>query len=779
MDTVEKILGSFTQYNGMNSIKQDQLLAKLKDSTPETADYNTTQLLDILHNICYNLKFENYYYLELADKIFYYNIRSKVLESIYLCLGYTTNTVADAFIELTKKLTQEKYLSISYCKRVLDYEEVVRDLLVSTQVDLIKTVGYDLIYNKYATRYPLPSSQHTMIDTPIETIEFIFMRVAISLSKTANQIRDIYKNLCKFCIMFGTPILVNAGKITGQLCSCFVLELNDSIKSITACYRDAGLLLASMGGVATHLTEIRCKGQRIKSCGAPAAGISSIVSVINQVSKAFNENKRRTTLSACYLETWHAEFEMMLDFVEPHHQLDKVFFGVWRNDEFMRCVKHKQPWYFMSPDDCPDLVEAYDEEFQYSWIDQPDPVKHRFTWLYRKYIQQGKYRYKIDNAGTLYRDLLHKLLDRGRPYICNKDAINRSSNHKNLGTIKSSNLCTEITEYKDKNHTAVCNIESIVLPYLVKNGKMNYKKLRKMVHIAIQAGNNIIDMNHYLTNASRRGNHLTRPIGLGVQGLAEVFTLYGYSFDDPQAKDLSEEILEAIYYYALEESCRLASMYGTYPAYKGSPISQGIFHFEMIDYKHHGLSQPKLVQDWELLRANILKHGVRNSLMVALMPTSSTSVITGVTPCFEPYGGMIYKRKIISGEFIMVNHYLAKDLISRGQYTSDILYKIIESETGGISHIQEIDPDIRHKYKSAYEIDPISIVDHNIKRTPFVDQSQSTNLFLNSSTAVKNLQQCDAYSWRSGAKTSSYYVRVMMPSTNQRLYMPTCKTCSG
>ncbi len=488
-----------------------------------------------------------------------------------------------------------------------------------------------------------------------------------------------------------------------------------------------------------------------------------------------NTHGIRKGTHAIYLTPTHSEIREFLDwFKVSNGRGDRSLFpAMWIPDEFFRCVKENKPWKLINPHHHQDLQDLYDSEFSDDWIDTPDPIKHAFTYAYRQIND-----YEEVSALELYVLILKQILKDGVPYMLYKDAINRANNHNYLGTIRGSNLCAEIVQYKDINNIAVCNIASIILPENTTNGIIDEHKFAASMATIVGALNKVIDINLYPAEGTEFNNINERPMGIGMQGFAELVCMYGYAYDSKEAYELSEYVAELMYYHAIDASCELAKIYGTFKGFNQSYLGKGKFNWELYNdqtYKHK--TSPRL--DWESLRHKVLTHGTRNSMFIAYMPTGTTSGLTGYTPCFEPFNGMIYKRKSNVGEYMMINKMLVRELNARKLYYRDnIVNAILSSPDGGIGNVEGIPDDIKQKFKTAYEIDNDSIVQHAIYRTPYCDQSASMNLFLKKAS-TKELSQLLINGWKGGLKTGSYYTRVMTTVTSQKISNFGCETCTS
>jgi ribonucleoside-diphosphate reductase alpha chain len=577
------------------------------------------------------------------------------------------------------------------------------------------------------------------------------MRVAIGIHK--NDLASAYKTydlMSQGFFTHATPTLFNSGTRTPQLSSCFLISMHDdSIQGIYKTLSDVAQISKNAGGIGIHIHNIRGTGAYIKGTNGNSNGIVPMLRVFNETARYVDQGGgRRKGSFAVYLEPWHCDVEDFLNLRKNHGKEElrarDLFLALWTPDLFMERVKENGNWTLFSPDEAPGLSDVYGDEFKN---------------LYLKYESQNKGR-KIIKAQDLWYKIIEAQIETGVPYILYKDAANKKSNQKNLGTIKSSNLCTEIIEYSDSKETAVCNLASIALPKFIipgKKPKYDFNALKDIAYTCTFNLNRVIDVNYYPTKETKASNFKHRPIGIGVQGLADTFAIMKIAFDSEEAKQLDRDIFETIYYGAMEASVDLAEKEGAYESFNGSPLSQGLFQFDLWNEK------PSDRWDWESLRARVIKSGARNSLLLAPMPTASTSQILGNTECFEPFTSNIYIRKTLSGEFPVVNKHLVKDLVKLDLWSESLRDKIIINN-GSIQEIEEIPSDIKAVYKTAWEMSQKIIIDHAAIRAPFICQSQSMNLFVQDANFAK-LSSAHFYSWDKGLKTGSYYIRTKAATT--------------
>lgn len=578
----------------------------------------------------------------------------------------------------------------------------------------------------------------------VERPQHMLMRVAVGIHKhDIDAAIQTYDLMSEKWFTHATPTLYNAGTPKAQLSSCFLLTMkDDSIKGIYDTLKNCAEISQSAGGIGLSIHNVRAKGSYIKGTGGESNGLVPMLQVFNSTARYVDQGGgKRKGAFAIYLEPWHADIFDFLDLRRPHGKEEMkardLFFALWIPDLFMKRVKENGKWSLMCPNECPGLCDTYGDEFEA---------------LYTKYEAEGKFRKQI-NAQELWFHILDAQTETGNPFMLYKDHVNRKSNQKNLGVIRSSNLCTEIVEYTAPDEVAVCNLASINLSRFVDTEKrtFDFEKLREITYIVTKNLNKVIDINYYPVEEARKSNMRHRPVGLGVQGLADVFLMLRHPFESDEARILNTNIFETIYYAALCASKDLAKIEGAYESYQGAPISQGQFQFDMWNVT------PSNRWDWETLRQEILQYGVRNSLLVAPMPTASTSQILGNNECFEPYTSNIYTRRVLSGQFLVVNKHLLKDLIELELWSEEMKNAII-ANNGSIQSIEGIPQEIKDLYKTAWEIKQRAIIDMAADRGAFIDQSQSLNLFMESPN-YKKLTSAHFYAWEKGLKTGMYYLR--------------------
>jgi ribonucleoside-diphosphate reductase alpha chain len=578
----------------------------------------------------------------------------------------------------------------------------------------------------------------------VERPQHMLMRVAVGIHlNDMESVIETYDLMSKKFFTHATPTLFNAGTPKPQMSSCFLLTMkDDSIDGIYDTLKQTAKISQSAGGIGLSIHNVRATGSYIRGTNGTSNGIVPMLRVFNDTARYVDQGggKRKGSF-AIYLETWHADIFEFLDLKKntgkEEMRARDLFFAMWTSDLFMKRVQEDTNWTLMCPNECPGLCDVYGEEFEA---------------LYTSYEAQNKGR-KTVKARELWEKILESQIETGTPYMLYKDAANRKSNQKNLGTIRSSNLCTEIMEYTAADEIAVCNLASISLPMFVENGEFNHQLLFNVTKRVTRNLNRVIDRNYYPVQEAENSNLRHRPVGLGVQGLADAFILLRMPFTSDEAKKLNQEIFETLYFAAVTASMEEAKVEGPYSTFKGSPISEGEFQHNLWNIKDEELSGR---WDWKALRKDVMKHGVRNSLLVAPMPTASTSQILGNNEAFEPYTSNIYTRRVLSGEFIVVNKHLLEDLVKRGLWTEDLKQQLMRNN-GSVQDL-DIPQDLKDLYKTVWEMSMKDIIDMSRHRGYFIDQSQSLNLFMQDANYAK-LTSMHFYAWQSGLKTGMYYLR--------------------
>jgi len=598
---------------------------------------------------------------------------------------------------------------------------------------------YDYFGFKTLTRSYLLKLDGAIAERPQQML----MRVAVGIHKNdIDSAIKTYNLMSEGWFTHATPTLFNAGTPKPQMSSCFLLTMKeDSIGGIYDTLKNCAQISQSAGGIGLAIHNVRATGSYIKGTNGTSNGIVPMLRVYNDTARYVDQGggKRKGSF-AMYIEPWHADVFDFLDLKKNHGKEEQrardLFYALWIPDLFMKRVKENGDWTLMCPHECPGLSDTHSAEFEA---------------LYTKYETEGKGR-KTIKAQDLWFKILESQIETGTPYMLYKDAANAKSNQQNLGTIKSSNLCTEIIEYTAPDEVAVCNLASLALPkYVTEEGEFDHDKLFEVTYQATLNLNKIIDGNFYPVEEARNSNVRHRPIGLGVQGLADTFILMGFPFESAEARTLNREIFETIYYASMTASKDLSKVDGPYESFAGSPTSKGIFQFDLW-----GVT-PTNRWEWDVLKEEVKEHGVRNSLLLAPMPTASTAQILGNNECFEPYTSNIYTRRVLSGEFIIVNKHLLKDLVKEGLWTKDMRQKIMIAN-GSVQNIQEVPQRLKDLYKTAWEISQKAIIDLSADRGAYICQSQSLNIFMENANFGK-LTSMHFYGWEKGLKTGMYYLR--------------------
>jgi ribonucleoside-diphosphate reductase alpha chain len=584
----------------------------------------------------------------------------------------------------------------------------------------------------------------------VERPQYMYMRVAVGICNgDLDMALRIYDDLSQHFYTHATPTLFNAGTRRPQMSSCFLIgNKGDDIDGLFDTIKDVAKISKWAGGIGLHVHDVRAKGSYIKGTGGESDGLLPMMKTYNEVARWINQGGKRKGSFAIYLEPWHADVFEFIDLRKNHGKEEMrardLFLAMWTPSLFMKRVEEDGDWSLFSPDEAPGLSDAYDDPYSFT---------QGFTELYERYEKEGRAR-KVVKARKLMDAILTSQIETGTPYMLYKDAANYKSNQKNLGTIKSSNLCTEIIEYSSPDEQAVCNLASIALPKYILDGEFSHALLYEYVYQVVKNLNNVIDLNFYPTEETKRSNMKHRPVGLGVQGLADVFCMVKLPFESEEADRLQTEIFETIYFAALTSSKDLAIEHGAYSSFEGSPLSEGKFQYELWGKTDKDTSGR---WDWKSLRKEVVKHGVRNSLLVAPMPTASTAQILGNNEAFEPFTSNLYSRRTLGGEFIVINKHLVNELLERGLWSDELKKKLI-MENGSVQNIPEIPVEVKEVYKTVWEMSQKRILTMAANRSIYIDQSQSLNLFIDNANKTKVLA-AHIYGWKLGLKTGMYYLR--------------------
>jgi len=727
----------------------------------------TSELDELAAYLCTSMSLDNPEYNVLASKIIISNHHKNTSPSFSetVQILYNNKDIHNAESPL---VSEELYEIVSKNKEKLN-----------TYIDYQRDYAFDYFGFKTLEKAYLIRVNKKIIERP----QHMWMRVAIGIH--GNDIKEVlqtYDLLSKKYFTHATPTLFNSGTRRPQLSSCFLCSVNDdSVSGIYDSLKEMALISKYAGGIGIHIHQVRGKGSHIRGTNGNSNGIIPMLRVFNNTARYIDQAGKRLGSIAVYLETWHSDIEAFLELKKNHGSEEErcrdLFMALWVSDLFMERVKNNKIWSLMCPDKCPGLSDVYGDEF---------------NKLYESYESEGKYNKQI-NAQDLWFKILESQIEQGVPYILYKDAANRKSNQKNLGTIKSSNLCAEVLIYSSPEETGVCNLASICLPTYIENGIFNYEKLHEVVKVITKNLNKVIDKNFYPIEKGRVSNLKNRPIGIGVQGLADVFMILKKPFESKEASDINKEIFETIYHAAVESSMELSrkrfniinkilakqseedinnyvnefeiknitSKYcGAYSTFEGSPISEGLFQFDLWNEK------PSDRYDWDKLRNDIKEFGIRNSLLLSPMPTASTSQIMGFNESFEPITNNIFQRKTLSGEFIVINKYLIKDLIDLGLWNKEMRDTIILHE-GSIQNIPNINANMKELYKTSWEIKQRVIIDMSADRGRYICQTQSLNIFIEEPDFQK-LSSMHFYGHSKGLKTGSYYLRTKPKAKTQQ-----------
>jgi len=669
-------------------------------------------------------------YAKLAARIAISNLHKNTTKSF-------SETMVEMYHYINPRTNQKSpLLSEEVYKAIIENAERLDSTIIYN-----RDFNYDYFGFKTLERSYLLRINGKIVERP----QHMLMRVSIGIHPDNIEAAiETYELMSKKFFTHATPTLFNSGTPKPQMSSCFLLTMkDDSIDGIYDTLKQTAKISQSAGGIGLSIHNIRATGSYIRGTNGTSNGIVPMLRVFNDTARYVDQGggKRKGSF-AIYIEPWHADIFDFLDLRKNHGKEEMrtrdLFLGLWIPDLFMKRVEQDEHWTLMCPNECPNLYDTYGEDFDDLYIQYETAKKGR----------------KTVKARELWEKILESQVETGTPYILYKDAANRKSNQKNLGTIRSSNLCTEILEYTSPDEIAVCNLASISLPMFVENGKFNHQLLYEVTQRVTRNLNKVIDRNYYPVQEAENSNMRHRPIGLGVQGLADTFILLRLPFTSDQAKKLNQEIFETLYFSAVTTSMELAKEEGKYSTFEGSPISQGKFQYNLWGLDDKDLSGR---WDWNSLRQEVMQHGVRNSLLVAPMPTASTSQILGNNEAFEPYTSNIYTRRVLSGEFIVVNKHLLHDLVELGLWNEDMKQEIMRNN-GSIQNIENIPQDIKELYKTVWEMSMKDIIDMSRQRGYFIDQSQSLNLFMENANFAK-LTSMHFYSWKSGLKTGMYYLR--------------------
>jgi ribonucleoside-diphosphate reductase alpha chain len=712
----------------LNHIDTNRLTKKIKSGIPR--QMTSDEMLIYAAEIASSMSTESYDYALLGGRIEMIRIYSN-----------TPKTFKEAMLKLKDVMDSE------FMNKIMRYD-------YSPHINGLSDFTYDIIGVRTLLRsYLLRDKMGNTVERP----QYMLMRVAVFLNDTIEKTLETYEALCQKYYTHASPTLFHAGMKQHQLASCFLMQMqDDSIEGIFDTLKATALISKSAGGIGLSVSNIRAKGTPIAGTNGISNGLVPCLKVFNHTARYVDQGggKRKGSF-AIYIEPWHLDIESILQLkLNTGNEEDRardLFYALWMPDYFMRAVEEDADWYLFCPTDAPQLQETWG---------------NTFDAYYTKAIESGKARKKM-KARDLWNQIIRTQIETGTPYILYKDACNAKSNQQNLGVIKSSNLCAEIVEYTSKDEISVCTLASICLNMFVSKNGFNFDKLEKTAELVCCNLNKTIDKTSYPVEETRNSNLKHRPIGIGIQGLHDVYQMMGLAYDSDEANNLSALISETIYYGAMKESIRLAKKDGPYSSFCESPLSHGKFQFDLW-----GIPP---VKDWEPLRRDVMQHGARNSLLVACMPTASTAQIMGNTESFEPRTSNMYVRRVLSGEFIVINKYLESICRKSGEWTEQLVAQIIK-DRGSVQNTS-LSSNIKRIYKTVWEISQKHVIQQSASRAPFVDQSQSMNLYLESPN-MANVSSMQFFAWKSGLKTGQYYLR-SRPKANAVQFTVECNSCSS
>jgi ribonucleoside-diphosphate reductase alpha subunit len=740
---------TFNECGPLNNINFTSLAMKVIDQLYD--GITTMQIDELSSEQCASMSSVHPDYSVLAGRIMISNHHKDTNHSF-------VKTVKKLYNNIDKKGVSSPLVSSELHQFVVSNSKLIEDICDYSRDYLIDYFGFKTLQKSYLIR------QNAKV---VERPQHMWLRVSIGIHGTnIEKIKETYELLSKKYMTHATPTLFNAGTSRPQLSSCYLLAMeDDSIDGIYNTLKDCALISKWAGGVGLHIHNVRASGSHINGTNGSSNGIVPMLKVFNNTAKYVDQGGgKRNGSFAIYLEPWHADIEKFLQLRKNHGDEElkarDLFYALWVPDLFMKRIKEDGLWTLMCPNECPGLSDVYGDEFEK---------------LYMQYEIEGKGRCTM-SARQLWLKVLDAQMETGTPYICYKDASNKKSNQQNLGTIKSSNLCCEIILYSDEKESAVCNLASIALPscvdFTTTPHSFNFELLHQIVQVVTYNLNKVIDINFYPTEKTKNSNFKHRPLGIGVQGLADVFLLLNMAFTSDEARLLNKQIFETMYHAALEKSCELAKEFGPYESYIGSPASQGKLQFDLWESPQNDERH-----DWTLLKSKIQTFGIRNSVLLAPMPTASTSQILGYNECIEPITSNIYSRRTLAGEFILTNKYLMSDLIGLGLWNDDIKNHII-ANNGSVQGIDAIPILMKEKYKTVWELPMKSLIDMAVDRGVYICQSQSLNLWMED-PAYNSLTSMHFYTWSKGLKTGIYYLRRRAKHQAQQFTIEPLKSASA
>ena len=709
----------------ITSINYASLIIKVIDQLYDGIP--TTKIDELTAEQCAALSTQHPDYITLASYIATSNNHKNTDASFYKVMTKLYKNKDNQ--KCSSPLISETTMSV-----VIKYKDELEKMVVHQRDFLIEYFGYKTLEYSYLLK---------INGQVVERPQYMWLRVSIGIhGNNIDKIKETYDLMSQKYFTHATPTLFNSGTLRPQLSSCYLIAMeDDSLGGIFNTLTDCAYISKWAGGIGLHIHNIRARGSLIRGTNGASTGIVPMLRVFNSTARYVDQGGRRNGSFAIYLEPWHADIRDFLELKKNHGDEEvkarDLFYALWIPDLFMKKIKENEDWCLFCPDECPGLSDVYGDEFE---------------TLYHKYESEGREKHKM-KARDLWFKVLDSQMETGTPYLLYKDACNKKSNQQNIGTIKSSNLCTEVVQYSDDKETAVCNLASIALNKFVKEDKsFDFELLHSVAKVVAYNLNQVIDVNYYPTEKTRTSNLRHRPIGMGVQGLADTFMMMDFAFNSTEAKQLNTNIFETIYHAALEASVELSKLHGPYESFKGSPASKGILQFDMWNVDP-GNSR----YNWTEMKASIVTHGIRNSLLIAPMPTASTSQILGNNEAFEPITSNIYTRRTLAGEFIVINKYLMRELIDMGLWT-DALKNNIIANRGSVQHLTNLSEHMRNKYKTVWEMPMKDLIDMSADRAAFICQSQSLNLWMEE-PSYGPLTSMHFYAWSKGLKTGLYYLR--------------------
>lgn len=728
----DKILSRLRQLGQTNNLQVNYTTLAMKIIEQLHDNISTSKIDELTAEQCASMATHHPDYGRLASLLVHSNHHKKTLPNFLATMMTLEHLLSDLFLA---------------CLQQCEFESLI-DYTRDYNIDYF---GFKTLENSYLLK--------TKDGIPVERVQHMWLRVAIAIHGTDMAlVKETYDMMSMKMFTHATPTLFNAGTKHQQLSSCFLVAMKeDSLRGIYDTLTDCADISKWSGGIGLHIHNVRGKGSLIKGTNGSSNGIVPMLKVFNSTAQYINQGGKRNGSIAIYLEPWHVDIESFLELKKNHGEEDMrardLFYGLWIPDLFMERVKNAESWSLFCPSDETLLLhETYGE---------------RFNKLYLQYEREGRAK-KTLPARDLWYKILDAQMETGTPYLLYKDSCNEKSNQKNLGTIKSSNLCTEIIQYTSPTETSVCNLASIALDKFVCLYTKTYKydELHRVAKVVTRNLNRVIDINMYPTEEARCSNFRHRPIGIGVQGLADVFALMDIAFTSEKARQVNAAIFETIYHAAVETSATEAEKEGPYSSFPGSPMSQGIFQFDMWPADWAAEEKEEVSYNWDYLRSRVMQHGVRNSLLVAPMPTASTSIILGCNECFEPFTSNVYRRGTLAGDFVVANKYLIQDLLKIGLWSEEIKNSIIANK-GSVQHLDGLSSALKEKYKTVWEIPMKRIITMARDRAPFIDQSQSMNLWCPEPN-YSILTSMHFFSWKVGLKTGMYYLRRRAMHTPQQ-----------